>query len=90
MPTRMIFTYSFALAFATAGSGAEVKLVTKPHDPYGVPRPAPGQQHVPLRTTFYVQLGFADKNAGDAVLADSVGIELQADGSAPQVLLREP
>src|SRR5689334_2896024 len=88
MPTRIFAAYSLALWFAAAAVGAEIKLVTKPHDPYGVPRPAPGQQHVPLRTSFYVQLGFADKNPTDVVLPDSVGIELQADGAEPQTLLR--
>src|SRR5262245_5894419 len=89
--TRTLASIVSAITFlwiASPLAGAEIKLVTKAHDPYGVPRPAPNQQHVPLRTTFYVELGFADKNAKDNVLPESVGIDLQAEGSEPIALLK--
>jgi Glycosyl hydrolases family 39 len=82
------FSWVAWACLAGAASGAEVKLLTKPHDPYGVPRPAPGQQHVPLRTSFYVELGPAEKNADDPVLPESVAVELQPEGAEPLPLLR--
>jgi hypothetical protein len=69
------------------GSGAEVKLLSKPHDPYGSPRPAPAQQHVPLQTTFYVELA-AGRGSPDVVLPESVAIELTPDEGESLVLLR--
>jgi hypothetical protein len=76
------------LCLSHLAAGADIKLVRKAYDPYGVPRPAPGQQQVPLRTTFYVELGFADKKATDEVLADSITMELEAgsDGARQPLL----
>jgi hypothetical protein len=65
---------------------AEVKLVSRPHDPYGSPRPAPGQQNVALQTTFFVELAAA--GPADLVLPESVAIELTPDDGAALVLLR--
>src|SRR5947207_2124622 len=79
---------SWALACAAAAPAAEIKLVTKRHDPYGSPRPAPKQEHVPLRTSFWIVLGLSEKDAKDAVLPESVGIELSADGVPPVALLK--
>jgi hypothetical protein len=78
-----------ALWCASAGArAAEVKLLTKPHDPYGAPRPANGQEHVPLQTSFYVELGLGDKGSTDLVLSESVAIELQPEGGAAFAVLR--
>jgi hypothetical protein len=76
-------------AVAVSAGAAEVKLLTKPADPYGSPRPAPGQEHVPLRTTFFVELGVPEKAAADAVLPESVAIELEPDGG-PAVAVLKP
>jgi hypothetical protein len=43
---------------------------------------------VPLRTSFYVELGLTEKNAGDAVLAESVCLQLESEAAEPLVLLR--
>src|SRR5262249_29407924 len=75
------------LACAAVAAGAEIKLVTKPADPYGSPRPAAGQGHVPLRTTFYVELALGEK-AADAVLPEPVAIELEPEGGAAFAILR--
>jgi hypothetical protein len=71
-----------------AGLGGEVNLLSKPHDPYGVPRPGPGQEHVPLRTSFYLELGLSEAGSADAVLAESVSIELEPEGAAPFAILK--
>jgi hypothetical protein len=42
--------------FASPVEGAKVRLLRKKHDPYGAPRPAIGQEHVPQLTTFHAQL----------------------------------
>jgi hypothetical protein len=76
-----------ACAAGTA-SAAEVKLLARAPDPYGAPRPAPGQEHVPLRTTFYVELVTGGPGADDAVLPESVAIELEPEGGAAFAVLR--
>ncbi len=79
---------ALCLAAGYAVLGAELRLLAKPHDPYGSPRPARGQAHVPLLTTFYVELGVDQGNSSDAVLPDSVGIELEPEGQAAFAVLR--
>jgi len=76
------------VALAASAQGADVQVHKRPHDPYGAPRPAPGQVHVPLRTTLYVELGVGGKGGTDPVLPESVTIELQADGGPPVAVLK--
>lgn len=81
--------FSSAVLLASLGAAAlasEIEVLSRPHDPYGSPRPAPGQQHVPLRTTFYVELGVG--NARDAIAPESIDVELQPDGRPAFALLR--
>ncbi|MBI3467832.1 MAG: hypothetical protein HY000_32890, partial [Planctomycetes bacterium] len=61
-------------------SASEVKLQTRKHDPYESPRPAPGQENVPLRSSFHVQLAVGGGDAADFILPESVTIELQPGG----------
>ena len=49
-------------------------------DPYGYPRPAPDETHVPVRTSLFFELGFNDENTTDAVLADSVTVRIGPQG----------
>lgn len=70
-----------------AKPGPAVKLLSRPHDPYGSPRPAPGQEHVPLLTTFYVELGASEGSTADAVLPESVTIELEPNGQQALTIL---
>ncbi len=70
----------------SAASGAEIKVLSKAHDPYGSPRPAPGQQHVPLLTSFYVELGVG--GSSDTVVPESIGIELEPKGQPALAILR--
>src|SRR5947209_8739189 len=77
-----------ALGGVTASPAAEVRLIARPHDPYGAPRPAPKQENVPLQSTFYVELGLSEKGSTDAVLPESVAIELEPDDGPAVALLR--
>ena len=63
-----------------AGSGhcQTVQLRTLTQDPYGYPRPGSGQANVPLRTSYYIELGVADQT--DDVLPDSVTMRLTPQG----------
>jgi hypothetical protein len=72
----------------TAPAFGQVQLVHRAHDPYGVPRPAPNQEHVPPHTSFYVELNPAGKEHGDIVLEESVGIDLESAGDRPVPLLK--
>lgn len=72
---------------ADSTSAAEVKLFRQNQGPYQVPRPAPGQKHVPLTTSLYFELGMFD-GPGDVVLPDSVSVELQPDGGVALSLMR--
>ncbi len=87
MTAKTVLAALLTGALAAASAAADVKLLTKPYDPYGTPRPAPGQEHVPLRTTFYVELGAGEKGT-DEVLPESVAVELEPDGEAAVALLR--
>src|SRR3954468_17893836 len=77
------------LGWAAAAHGADVAVLAKPHDPYGAPRPAQGQNHVPLRSTIYVELGLNEKGSTDAVLPESVGVELEPPGGPPVAVIRD-
>ena len=65
----------------------EVTLVTRHPDPYGVPRPAAGEQHVPLKTSLYFELGTLPDTPGDSVDPDSVEVAIQAGESPPVPIL---
>jgi len=83
------FVGAIVLFCAGMGSlGGEIKLLSKPHDPYGSPRPAPGQQHVPLLTTFYVELSVGQRGSSDAVVPESIRIELEPKGGRAFAVLR--
>lgn len=64
--------------------GLERRFVRAPGDS---PRPSPDEQHVPLRTTFYMEIGSTSRR--DTVLADEVRITLDPDGAEPIDVLRE-
>jgi hypothetical protein len=68
--------------------GGEVKLVARPHDPYGWPRPGNRHGHVPLRTSFFFELGLERADPGDSVAADSISVELRRDGGEAATILR--
>ena len=59
----------------TAVDGGEVMLVSRPHDPYGWPRPGDRQDHVPLRTSFFFELGLDKGEPGDSVLGESITVD---------------
>ena len=77
-------------ALLSAGARAdEVKVIQRAADPFGAPRPEPNQKHVPLRTTIYVELGMGEKDSKDAVLPESVAIEIQPAGGKPVAVLNK-
>lgn len=77
------------LACLVSVAGAdEVQLLQKKPDPYGYPRPAAAEIHVPTRTSLFFQLGFREKNTTDTVDADSVTVRIgPSGGSGVNVLL---
>lgn len=79
---------SLFTVFASTAGGQQVKLITRGHDPYGCPRPGAGQQHVPLRTSFYLELGLDKPAAGDLLLPESVTITLAPAGGTPVEILK--
>jgi len=73
-------------AESPAGDGA-MRLLSRKPDPYGSPRPAAGQAHVPLRTSIHLQLAVEGGEASDRVLPESVSIRLEPErGQAVDVL----
>lgn len=87
MSLSRYFVCALVFPWACAAvSGAEIKVLFRPHDPYGSPRPASGQEHVPLLTTFYVELGV--DGSSDAIVPESIGIELEAKGQPALAILR--
>ena len=67
---------------ATAEPAREIAVARRKADPFGSPRPARDQQHVPLRSSLLIELEVKPAEADDPVLAESVTIELTApDGT---------
>lgn len=60
----------------------EIRLLRGKPDPYGYPRPTPGQTDVPMATSLFFQLGFQQKDATDAVLPDSISVRIGPVGGA--------
>src|SRR5262245_33689005 len=87
-PLRPCPAWVILLSLSAPAVPAEVKLISRNHDPYGCPRPARGQQHVPLRGTFYVELGPGEGGAADPVLPESVAITLQPEGGEAFAILK--
>jgi hypothetical protein len=61
----------------------EVVRVARRPDPYGAPRPSPGEEHVPLATSLYLELAVLGGALGDAVDPESVSISLQPARGEP-------
>lgn len=72
----------------TCVHAGEVKLISRPHDPYGWPRPGNRHEHVPLRTSFFFELGLDAAEPGDGVLADSISVELKHEDGEALAMLR--
>lgn len=66
---------------------SEVTIVHRQPDPYGVPRPFAGEEHVPLKTSLYFELGLLPDAAGDSVDSDSIEVTIQTGEAAPVPLL---
>lgn len=63
----------------------EIELLHSAPEPYGYPRPAPGQQNVPLRTSFYLELRSSDPK--DPILTDSLSLTLEPTSGTSTSLL---
>ena len=75
------------LCAASSSNGDELQILKRNPDPFGYPRPAPAATHVPVGTSFFIQLGFQDKDTTDAVVADSVVVRLRSSDSDEVPLL---
>jgi hypothetical protein len=75
-----------ALAAPALAQGPPVRIVDRPPDPHGSPRPARDAADVPLRTSLYVELAAPKGSKGDVDPA-SVAIALQQKGGEPVELL---
>lgn len=80
---------AMVLAASSTSIAAELQLLHQRPDPYGFPRPAPGATSVPVRTSFFLQVGFEKDAAGDAVLVESLEVRLHPpEGGAIELLRR--
>ncbi|MBX3420814.1 MAG: hypothetical protein KF752_04575 [Pirellulaceae bacterium] len=77
----------FELAPAHADSPLLQILRANP-DPYGYPRPFPNAEHVPVRTSFFIQLGFVEPTE-DWLLEESLEVIL-ADPQGDRIALVAP
>ncbi|HWE37049.1 MAG TPA: hypothetical protein VG406_10820 [Isosphaeraceae bacterium] len=86
--TTIALVLIFSLG-AGAAPGPRVKLVDRPPDPHGSPRPARDARDVPLRTSLYLELATAGENASTKdVDPDSVAVHLRKKGEDATELLR--
>ncbi|MEJ2702485.1 MAG: Ig-like domain-containing protein [Sedimentisphaerales bacterium] len=76
------------LLLSSVGCARELRLLRAKPDPYGYPRPAPGEKNVPVATSFFLQIGFGDKNADDTVLPDSISLRIGPHGESPVEILK--
>ncbi len=81
------------LLLHSQAGGQRVEVLRLQHDPYGFPRPGPSQGHVPLKTSFYLELGVTGKDGAEAkddtVDPESVRVWLKPEGGE-QISLLEP
>ena len=75
-----------SLGCGVAGA-AEVRLLERPLDPHGSPRPARGSDHNPLRTSLYVEIAVHPPGAGDAVDPDTVTVRIGPEGRPARPLV---
>lgn len=68
------------ISSAVPAGAARIELLRQAPDPYGYPRPADGQRHVPVRTSFYFEL--KPPSPDDPVLTSSVQLVLAETGSS--------
>ena len=66
------------LSFAQLLHASELQLLRMQPDPYGYPRPTADAKHVPVGTSLFLQIGFAEKNPADKVLPETVSVSLQS------------
>jgi hypothetical protein len=69
-------------------SGEQAKLVERPPDPHGSPRPARGARDVPLKTSLYLELAAAQGGNTDAGKPETVAVSLRAERGEAVHLLR--
>ncbi|MCZ6795885.1 MAG: hypothetical protein O7J95_19935 [Planctomycetota bacterium] len=91
--SRLIFLTALilgprALPEGTGARTGELRLLRARPDPYGYPRPAPGQTDVPVATSFFLQVGFDEKGIDDVVLPDSIVVRLARRGEAATEILK--
>ena len=78
-----------ALAWLASGAAAgELQLLQLKPDPYGFPRPSPGETHVPTATSIFLEIGFDDKNTTDTALADTVAARIGPQGGSAVEMLK--
>jgi hypothetical protein len=74
---------------SVAAHAGEIELLREKADPYGFPRPTPGEVNVPLATSFFFEIGFKEKETDDVVLSDSVTVRIgPRGGEGVEVLKR--
>jgi hypothetical protein len=71
-----------------AGHAQEIRLLQRQPDPYGYPRPAPGETEVPVATSLFFQLGFQEKESSDLVLPDSISVRVGPVGGPSAEVLK--
>ncbi len=79
----ILFPLSPWITAAEPEAKPELVRVARKPDPYGVPRPGPGEQHVPLSTSLYFELAVRNAAKDDVIDPDSVTIQLEPDAGEP-------
>ena len=84
----MLNVLAIASLVVASSVAQNVKLVERPPDPHGSPRPARDARDVPIKTSIYLELGIpAQAKAGD-VSPESVSVGLREQGGEAVDLLR--
>lgn len=93
MPVRALIWPLCLLAVAGSAEiraeGPEAKIVERPLDPHGTPRPARNATEVPPRTSLYLELAAPKGSESTAVDPSKVSITIQAEGGEPLPLISD-
>jgi hypothetical protein len=83
-----LFILAVSALLGSSSLAQQVQLVERQPDPHGSPRPARNARDVPIKTSFYLELGMpAQANTGDAS-PESVSVSLKEQGGGVVALLQ--
>ena len=73
---RSLAWAALVACLASTARAQGIQLLHEKSDPYGCPRPASGEAHVPVGTSFFIEVGFTEQKTTDRLLPDSLTVRI--------------